>query len=358
VIALERTKKQILRSLLAGPKTFWRLIREQDSHLAHFTAVLGEIVREGLVCNSDHRLGLTEKGRKAAREWKLQPLQPLGCPTCGGKGLVLEGRFSEVERRFRELAQRRPPAVPEFDQGCVDPTSTVARVALMYLRGDLEGRDLFVLGDDDLTSVAAALTGMAGHITVLEADERLVAFIADMAERQGWSNLEVRQYDVRHPLPAELHGRFDTFVVDPVETLPGIGLFLSRCVQALKGAGSAGYLGLTHLEASRQKWFAIQRLILNMNLVITDTIRDFHEYELERDDFLKRDYPLLRYAPGHLPPPDLNWYTSSFIRLEAVAQPRVIPDYELPQGPDLYFDAEAYATLPMARPVRCPAPRA
>ena len=355
---MERTKKQILRSLLAGPKTFWRLIRDQDAHLAHYTYLLGEMMREGLVCNSDNRLGLTEKGLQAAREYKLQPLQPLGCPTCGGKGLVLEGRFSEVGRRFRELARTRPPAVPEFDQGYVDPASTVARVALLYLRGDLEGQNLFILGDDDLTSVAAALTGMAGRITVLEADERLVAFIAEVAGRQGWSNLEVRQYDVRHPLPAELHGRFDTFVVDPVETLPGISLFLSRCVQALKGAGSAGYLGLTHLEASPQKWFAIQRLILDMNFVITDTIRDFHEYELGRDEFLKGDYPLLRHAPGLLPPPDLNWYTSSFIRLEAVAQPRVVPDEELPKGSDLYFDAEAYATLPMARPVRCPAPRA
>ncbi|MBC7106669.1 MAG: bis-aminopropyl spermidine synthase family protein, partial [Firmicutes bacterium] len=259
-MALERVRRQILRSLLDGPKSFWRLIRDQDGHLAHFAAVLGETVREGLVCNSDNRLSLTDKGRKAAREWKLEPLQSLACPACRGKGLVLRGRFSEVERRFRELAAGRPPAVPEFDQGWVDPTTTVARVALMYLRGDLEGRDLFILGDDDLTSLAAAITGMAGRIAVLEADERLVAFITEVAAREGLTNLEARQYDVRHPLPAELCGRFDTFVVDPVETLPGIGLFLSRCVQALKGTGSAGYLGLTHLEASHQKWFAVQNL--------------------------------------------------------------------------------------------------
>ncbi|MBC7104628.1 MAG: bis-aminopropyl spermidine synthase family protein, partial [Firmicutes bacterium] len=93
----------------------------------------------------------------------------------------------------------------------------------------------------------------------------------------------------------------------------------------------------------------------NMNLVVTDIIRDFNEYELEREDFLRRDYPLLRHAPGHLPPPDLNWYTSSFIRVEAVARPRAIPDHRLPQGPDLYFDDEAYATVPMARPLRRPA---
>lgn len=56
----------------------------------------------------------------------------------------------------------------------MDPASTVARVDVMYERGDLEGRDIFL-----------------------------------------------------------------TFLIEPVETLPGITLSLSRCAQSLKGEAYA-----------------------------------------------------------------------------------------------------------------------
>ncbi len=343
---MNRTQKQIFRALMAKSSTFWQLIREQDGHLAHFTRVLEEMMAQGLIRCEDNYIYLTDKGKKVADEQGLFPLQPLTCPTCAGKTVTLQGRFFQVLEEFKDIARQRPPAIAEFDQGYVDTMSTVARVAIMYERGDLENQDIFLLGDDDLTSIAIALTGMARRITVLEVDDRLVEFIDALARQRGWTNLSVQKYDVRQPLPRELQGQYDTFLIDPVETLPGISLFLSRCVLSLRGKGSAGYFGLTHLEASRDKWYAIQKLILEMNFVITDIIHDFQEYELEREGFVTKNYPLVNQAFGRPPVPDINWYTSNFFRLEAVGKPRVPENGKIPVGRELYFDDEAYATLP------------
>ncbi|MGB9802507.1 bis-aminopropyl spermidine synthase family protein [Desulfofundulus sp.] len=343
---MDRIQKQIFRALLAGPGTFWQLIRKQDGHLAHFLEVLEKMLARELVRSEGSYIYLTAKGEKLARDHGLSPLEPLTCPACEGKTVTLQGRFARVLEEFEEIARQRPPAVAEFDQGYVDTRSTVARVAIMYRRGDLEGQDVLLIGDDDLTSIAIALTGMAGRITVLEVDDRLVEFIDAQARKKGWSNLSVQKYDVRYPLPLEFQGRYDTFLIDPVETLPGISLFLSRCAMSLRGKGSAGYFGLTHLEASRDKWYLIQKLVLDMNFVITDIIYNFQEYELEREGFVSKDYPLVQRAFGRLPVPDINWYTSNFFRLEALGKPRVPEQENIPAGREFYFDEEAYATLP------------
>jgi predicted methyltransferase len=344
---MKRDQRQILRSLLVGPKTFWQLIREQDSHLARFTTTLASLKEEGLITETGHLLELTEKGREIAQSSGLIPLISTTCSHCSGRGITFEGLFQKVLEEFKEIAVSRPEAIPEFDQGFIEPEITVARVVFMYARGDLEGQKLLFVGDDDLTSIAAALTGMAEEITVLEIDQRLLEFIDQVAAARQIKNLRTCSFDVRKPLPPEFARKYDVFFTDPVETVPGIKLFLSRCVQGLKGPECSGYLGLTHLEASRQKWHTIQKMFLEMGLVITDLVRDFHSYELERATFLERNYPLVRQSSSfHLEVPDLNWYTSSLIRLEAVQEPQPLVSNDVELGRELYFDDEAYATLP------------
>jgi predicted methyltransferase len=217
----------------------------------------------------------------------------------------------------------------------------------MYARGDLEGQKIIILGDDDLTSIALALTGLPKEISVLEIDERILNFINQVAKDRRWHHLKAYKYDVRDSFPAHLSGQYDTFFTDPVETLPGLKLFLSRCAEALKGKESAGYLGLTHLEASRQKWYSIQKMFLEMGFVITELIYNFHSYDLERTTFIKRNYPVIEASPFDLDIPEVNWYTSNLIRLEAVQEPRPLTRGNVHLGSELYFDDEAYATLPL-----------
>lgn len=342
---MEKVKRQIITALLRRSCTFWELITMQDVHLARFTKELKELKEKGFVEWGETHLALTEAGKKAAETDNLKEKQEIICSCCGGRGVAKEGSFEDIYRKMGEILKKRPSAIAQYDQGPVDLDTLISRLMVMYNRGDLEKQHLFILGDDDLTSLAAALSGYPEKVLVMEVDERLVEYIEKVKTEEGLDNLEVGSYDVRKPLPQSFMGEFDTFFVDPVETVQGIVLFISRCVEALRGEGSAGYFGLTHLEASRKKWHFLQKKFLEMNMVITDIQRNFQWYELAREGFVESDYPLVTNAPGRLPVPEINWYSSDLYRLEAVEKPQPA-SLEIPEGRELYFDDEAYATLP------------
>lgn len=333
-----------LRELRQGPRTYWQLLRKGGESAAEQIAALKELLAEGWVSYDGSHFYLTEAGQQRAAELDGElPAEAL-CSVCQGRGIVLSPPFQRLLEEFRRAAEGRPSAVPEYDQGCVTPEVSVLRVALMAQRGDLAGRDLLVLGDDDLTSLAAALSGLPRRVLVLEVDARLVDFINDVARRLGLPHLLAERYDVRQPLPPEVRGRFDTFLTDPVETVPGFLLFLSRCAEALRGLGCAGYFGLSALESSRAKWRRLQRGLLAMGFAITDALPAFQEYALE--GILERGYRVVTEAPVPLPPPEVPFYTSTLFRVELATPPRPLFRGPAELGRELYYDDEAYVTLP------------
>ena len=331
-----RIRNQILRALKRGPMTFWELINYQDSHIVEFMRHLQALMEEGLIEYSDGRFSL--KGQVPLAE-----KHPVTCSRCG-IGVEIRGYFGEILKRFKEVTADRPLPVSDFDQGFVRPQDTVARLAFLYERGDLENQEIFILGDDDLLSVAIGLTGMAKRVGVVEIDSRITEFIRDFCRREGITNIEVKEYNVLEELPQEERGKYDVFVTDPVETRRGLKLFVGRCIESLKGRGAAGYIGFTHREASLEKWRDFERFLIEAGFAITDILRDFSIYP-ERDnrweEFYKT-YEIMRKFP--LPMPEVDWYKSSFVRFEAVVDP-VVPPFEPPKDlKELYFDDESWAT--------------
>jgi len=348
---MDRTVYFILRTLLRGKTSYWNLIRENDTVLPKFIATLKKLVDDGMIASDENGLlYLTEKGKEYAQQLGIKPYVSPVCDECGGKTVVIKEEYKPIYEEFLKIAENRPKAITAFDQGYVTPGDTVRRVLLMHRFGDVEGKKILILGDDDLTSIALALTGLPKEILVLEIDERLINFINEVAKERGWSNLKAVTYDARYPFSEEIQGQYDTFVTDPVETIKGITLFLSRCIQGLKGEGSAGYFGLTHIEASRKKWHQIQRNILDMNLVITDIIRGFSDYALEYDDIVKEDLNFRVYteAPIKVNYPDAYFYTSNMYRVEAIDTPKPLIDGKVEWERDLYLDDEAYVTAEKA----------
>jgi predicted methyltransferase len=331
---LERLRRQILRALLHGPATFWQLVSLQDGDLAAFAGTLEEMARQGLLeYTTDGALALSPEGRRQASG--LLPRQEWECPACEGKGMVPRGLFARVLPEWEALAASRPAPSLNFDQGYIGARDALARVLFMYRRADLEGRSLLFLGDDDLTSLAAGLTGLAGEIRVLEIDSRLVEFLNRTARSRGWANFRAETYDVQEPLPENYCRRFDAVLTDPVETRQGFLLFLSRCAEALTGPGAAVYFGLTRLETDLVKWHGWLRALLDMGLTPTDLLPAFHRYELENTSFVAEEYPQARaFLPDR--PPSGPWYLSALIRLEVTDTPR--PQY---QGP-VYLGAALY----------------
>ncbi len=337
--SVDRIERQILQKLKGGETSVYELIDSQDASLREFFSLLTSLREQGVIEISNGKVSLTRKGEEVAKE--LSYVGSLRCECCDGTGLEINKYFYEILEKYREIAKNRPEAIEMYDQGFISIEGVIRRVEFVYERGDLYGK-IFVVGDDDLFSLASSLTGMPEKVAVVDIDERLINFINRMAGEYSL-NVEAFVYDVQQAFPDELKGKFDVFVTDPVETIPGLKLFLSRGVSTLKGVGCSGYFGITTLEASRQKWYTIQEMIHDMGFIITDILRKFSVYpEDEKNFFRFQDkLPIVRQLKAKV---DYNWYKSSLYRIEAVKQPKPLVEVEMIIDEKVYKDDESWAT--------------
>ncbi len=332
---LRRVKRQILRQLVKKPSTFWELINYQDSHIITFLQALRELLNENMIRYEKPFFRINEKVNSFS-------YKDPGCLQCSP--FLKDSYWQRILDNFLKIVEDRPLPTSDFDQGFIRPEDTLKRTAFIYERGDLEDTEIFILGDDDLISLSMALTGLPKKIVVVEIDERINKFIKEKAQEIGYKNLEVYNYNVIDDLPEDLKGKFDVFVTDPVETQKGLKLFISRCISALKGEGSAGYMGFTHREASLKKWYDFEKFLIESGFVITDILRDFTIYpekENQWEDFY-RTYRIMKEFDLDLP--EVDWYKSCLVRFEVVEGPKIL-DIPVPKNlEELYFDDEAWAT--------------
>lgn len=333
---IERDVERILAALRAS-WDIWRIIDLADVPIGAVCEGLRVLREVGWVTWDEGRIHLTPAGEEACQALHIAEALELRCAACGGTGVEL-GPVTTVASAFRNIARARPKAIQKFDQGYITVDGTLARIAFMWSRGDLWGKDLVVLGDDDLVSVAAALTRVPRRVVALDIDERIVGFVEEVARAEDLG-IEVVRHDLREPLPEEFLSRFDTFVCDPPESLRGFLAFVHRGLCSLRGPGSAGYLGLTRREASLEKWRQIQQKLLGVGTVITDLRDDFHTYQ--NWPYMERMRAWAWLPVQRTPGRDELWYRSALIRIEVVEKPRV-PNERL--SGDIFEDLEAATT--------------
>lgn len=333
------TPRDVVRvvSAVLASSDIWRIVDLAGIPVLATCEVLQALAEEGWLEFGNTRVLVTEKGRRKAEDLGVAAAKELVCPRCHGRGLEFSP-FSAWAEEFHRLAKERPEASQEFDQGYITEDSTIARLALLYARGDLAGKEILVLGDDDLVSLAASLTRLPRRVAVLDIDPRIVQFLREAARAENL-NLEVHQHDLREPLPVGLLRRFDTFVCDPTESFRGYLAFAQRGISALRGPGCAGYLGLTRLEASLRKWRDIELALLETGAVITDLFPNFHEYVNWPYIETMRAWPFLpvKRVPGRYEP----WYRSALIRIELVEEPKA---ENVRYSGDIFTDEEAATT--------------
>lgn len=341
---MDRMSLQILRALWKAPLDIWELVITQDNDIKSAYYTLDSLKEKGFIRYEGSKIYITDKGIEELKKINSMPYRDTKCAYCRGK-LYDPNHFKDILETFKEIFRNRPSETTEFDQGVVSEENSARRLEFVYERGDLEGREIFFLGDDDLTSVIFALSKMPKRVIVVDIDKRIVNYINDVAKRYNL-NLEAFEYDASKKLEEKFIGKFDTFLTDPVETVKGMRLFLSRCVQALKGKGSAGYFGLSHFESSLKKWYEIEKDLLDMNLVITDMLRDFNEYLLVGERILHEGYYIVEKAPIEVEPPTISWYRSTFIRIELIdsGNPKIVEDVNWDRS--LYFDDETFVVRP------------
>ena len=333
--AYPRSVLNVLAGIAIANDVFW-VARYSREALNLVIEIIKELKRRGLV-EYDGGVRLTEKGKKLLDDIRYELHFKL-CNRCGGRTIVFSEILPEdVVKEFIKIQKNRPEAIQEYDQGYVTPETTLARVAYMYYRGDLKGRDIIMLGDDDLVSIAVGLTGLARRIAVIDIDERLTKFITKISNEYGL-RIEVYTEDLRNPLPENLRGKFDTFQTDPLESIKGLRVFIGRGISALKGERCAGYFYLTLADSSIDKWRELQRLLLTeFNVVITEIIPDFSEY-------INWGYMEKMHAWQILPEPLRRiprdgWYVSTLFRIETLRGYRGLTERIAPEE-DIYYDEE------------------
>ena len=328
---MNRVKENILQVLKGKKLSFWKFLSLQGYSLREVVEELKKMLKEEIIIWDDKEKKLSLKEEKSA-------FSNYTCPKCKGKGRIIKGKFQEALNEFLKITENRPVPIPEFDQGYILPQDLAQKAILMNERGDLENKDILILGDDDLFSLYLSLLGCASKILTLEIDERLIEFLATWKKKKNL-NLEFRVCDLSNPLPQELFTSFDVFVSEPPESLEGLKIFFSRGKEGLRENG-AGYVGLTTLESSYKKWREIELWLLNNSFVLTDIFKDFSRYAETKTD-VEKFYPnfkLLQELPFSPGPVDFDWYTSCLLRILKMKEEQEI------FSSDLYMDEETWTT--------------
>lgn len=246
-------------------------------------AVRREMEKRGLLTR-DAGMRLSDSGRRLA-EGELGMAASAGhiCAACGGRTIAAGPEHTPLLEAIREALAGRPAADMKLDQSHGTAETGLRRALLLAETGLLSGRDVLFLGDDDLTSIAAALArrhlglGDRGRLAVAEVDSRLGDCIRVTAKRLGVA-VEVHATDFRQPLPAHLTARFDGFVTDPPYTVPGAALFVSRGVAALRsGPLRTGLLSFGHKDPGTMA--RVHLHLAQMGLAVVRVLPRFNDYE-------------------------------------------------------------------------------
>lgn len=331
--ATQASVLRVLRSALTR-RNVWEVIELADQPFNLTAEILKQLEASGYLSFHQDQVVLTKEGLGLCQEKRITAIEDYSCPACEGSGVSFDS-LRDVYQRFQNIAKKRPKPIPEYDQGVLTSPSVFRRVVLMSARGDVRGKKIAILGDDDLVSIALGLTGLPQSILLFEVDKRLTDFIREVSSQYDLP-IELITMDLRERLPERVVGSCDTFLTDPPEAIPGLLLFIERGLGTLRAEdGHAGYFGLTLTESSLGKWRDFQRALLDRyKVVITDILHDFSSYE--NWDFLletiRDDLPPLRTPPKGL------WYRSSFYRIETM--PGFSPINEECHGGDIYMDEE------------------
>ncbi len=248
---LRYSSKELIRKL-GLPKThLYRLIHE-------FTDIL-EKDSKYIFVKKDMENEIRELSNKISQDEK----------TCDLK---------EIEETLKKYQKLRPEPNRDLDQFNATIETTVKRVIKLLKNGDLMGKKVAFLGDDDLVSVATALTHKCNKITVFEIDKRLNEFIAKISKENNLE-IEIIEQDLSKPIDKKWLDEYEVVFTDPPYTIDGINMFLNQAIRVLK----KNFLGRIYLcygnsDRAREREVEIQKLILEHNLLIKTKLSQFNIY--------------------------------------------------------------------------------
>ncbi|MER6410828.1 GNAT family N-acetyltransferase [Streptomyces humidus] len=275
--------RSVLRALRRlAPASTKELSRATGLPVPIVAALGNELRRRGLVTEA-RPSRLTEAGAELVARLGMDLVLDATCRTCDGRELVIPDVLDEAVTRLRALMASGPAADMSIDQSHCTAETKVRRVLALLTAGALPGGSLLLIGDDDLVSLAVAVVGdvlgrpIVERVTVVDISPEILEHIQKTAAALG-TRVETVQHDLRHPLPAGLHGQHDVAMTDPPYTPEGARLFLSRAVEGLR-PGPAHSVFFSFGGKSPDEMLEVQREIMALGLVTNGYVRNFNEYE-------------------------------------------------------------------------------
>ena len=195
-------------------------------------AVRGELVKAGIIEKKNY---LGKKGRTWIRQnlnlkYEYDPI-----PNYNTLDLTIPDDLNKNRiKSINELLNERPDADFSLDQSHATPDTVINRMLYLLKKGDLEGRKILFLGDDDATSIIIGSLGLVEELTVIDIDPHVIDFLSGKANILSIKNFSVVSHDLRDPLPSNLINKYDLVITDPPYTNEGLRLFLKRAQQALR----------------------------------------------------------------------------------------------------------------------------
>ena len=248
-------------------------------------AVRGELVKAGII---EKKNLLGEKGRKWVRtnlnlNFEYDPLPE------NFDNIIRElpDEFSYLND-IKSYLDNRPAPEFELDQSHADFSTVLKKTLYLIKKGDIEGRRMIFLGDDDCISLAVGLTNLANEITVVDIDDRVLNYQSEIARKVSLKNFNVLNHDLRESIPKNIVNKYDIVVTDPPYTNEGLRLFLKRAKQVLKSnivvdgrnypiIGKKCLLSFGNKPPNEMQ--RLQFSILDHGFIINEMIPDFNHYK-------------------------------------------------------------------------------
>ncbi|MEH1015315.1 bis-aminopropyl spermidine synthase family protein [Micromonospora sp. CPCC 206060] len=245
-------------------------------------AAVNNELRARDVLTRDRPSRLTAYGRRLLDDLDVDPVEVGGCTCCAGHSVVVPAELTPVVDRLARLIEAGPEIDLTLDQSFATAATKVRRVLLMMRYGLLPGRSVLLVGDDDLMSVTIAAVGAAlgrrlvHHLAVVDISPTLLDFIQNQLGELG-QPAELRQHDLRRPLPERFHGAFELAMTDPPYTTDGAALFLSRAVEGLR-PGPGRSVIFSFGPKGPDDTLEVQRTVAQLGLTVQAMHRNFNEY--------------------------------------------------------------------------------
>lgn len=265
----EEIDRATLASLNAKLADKWRNMSEAEAE---------RVVHLARIFTEDDADALAMKARVPAEAVRLV-LGEIGTKIFNMAGLAMES----VNRFFPQIhydhthEHSRPKA--KYDQLFATEKTVIERVRVMMESGDLPGKEIVLVGDDDRLSIALSLTGLVKSIRVLDIDKDLVWELRQYGMTSKCP-FQAYEYDVRKPLPEQFISSADVVFTDPPYTPDGQRIFLARAWDLLRNEdGNAVYLCQSPADLSSRDLMLIHGAIHERNYLIDALWKSFNVYQ-------------------------------------------------------------------------------